>query len=307
MGVYFSHPDFLWLLFLIPLLIFVYFFSLGVNKKRTFVFGNFEALSRFYNIDFFSKNFFALYFFVLIVFFFVFGLAGFSYSYVGNADSYSHLLMVDISDSMAVLDIFPNRLSFSKNLMKEFVDAFPLGTEFGVLAFSGETFLISNLTNSKILTKMSINEVDFKGAKGTNLYSALITARNVFEGVDKKSIVLFTDGQFNALDSENLYSFIKANDFVVHGFLIGSEFGGESELGFTSVPNEEFLKAMTFNSGGVFQKVDSSSYVLDYQNFLNLSQKQINLNLSLYCYFIALFLICFYWILFCFKMRIFPC
>jgi hypothetical protein len=307
MEISFLNSVYLWFLFLIPFLIFIYFVSLGVNKKKTFLFGNFEALSRFYNIGFFSKNFFALYFFILIIFFFVFGLAGFSIIYTGTADEYSHLLMVDISDSMTAIDLGVDRLSFSKELMKDFVDIFPSGTNFAILAFSGETFLMSNFTNSKIASKMSINEVDFKGAQGTNLYSSLLTARNIFEGKDKKSIVIFTDGQFNILDSDTLYSFIQANNFVVHGFLVGTQSGGETQLGSVSKVNENVLKSITFNSGGVFEYVNSSDYVLNYDQFLKESSQEITFDLSFYCYLISLLLICLYWIIFCFKMRIFPC
>ena len=61
MELVFLYPKFLAFLLLIPLFVFVYFFSLIYNKKKAIVFSNFEAMERFYDIEFFSKNFLALY------------------------------------------------------------------------------------------------------------------------------------------------------------------------------------------------------------------------------------------------------
>ena len=61
MELLFLYPKFLMLLLLVPFFIFVYFFSIAYNKKKAVLFANFEAMERFYDVEFFSKNFLALY------------------------------------------------------------------------------------------------------------------------------------------------------------------------------------------------------------------------------------------------------
>ena len=72
----FLYPRFLLLLVLVPFFVFIYFFSLVYNKKKAVLFGNFAAMERFFDIEFFSKNFMALYFNVGVLILLILALAG---------------------------------------------------------------------------------------------------------------------------------------------------------------------------------------------------------------------------------------
>ena len=163
MGLLFLYPNFLLLLLLVPFFVFVYFFSIAYNKKKAVLFANFEAMERFYDVEFFSKNFLALYVNLAILVLLVFSLAGTSVALNIDTSAFSYVIAVDTSDSMATTDVFPDRLNAAKIAAKDFVDLLPLGVEVGVVAFSGDSLVIQELDTSKLKTKMAIDNVNFGG------------------------------------------------------------------------------------------------------------------------------------------------
>ncbi len=56
----FSNPSYIYLLFLVPIIIFFHFFSLKNNYGKAIKFANFDAIARIKGIDIYSKNIFIL-------------------------------------------------------------------------------------------------------------------------------------------------------------------------------------------------------------------------------------------------------
>ncbi len=150
MGISFLYPRFLLLLLLVPFFIFVYFFSLMYNKKKAVLFANFEAMERFYDIEFFSKNFLALYANLLILVLLIFALSGTAISFDTDTSAFSYVIAIDTSSSMSTVDVLPNRLEAAKNEARDFIDLLPIGVEVGIIGFSGDATVLQTLDSSKV-------------------------------------------------------------------------------------------------------------------------------------------------------------
>ncbi|RMD46046.1 VWA domain-containing protein [Candidatus Pacearchaeota archaeon] len=303
----FLYPRFLFLLFLVPFFLFVYFFSLIYNKKKALLYANFEAMERFYDIEFFSKNFMALYINLLVLVLLIFAIAGMGVSFKADSSTYSYVIAIDTSESMGADDLSPNRLEAAKAGAKWFVDLLPVGTEIGVISFSGDAKVLHVLSTNKEKVKAAISEASFGRIPGTNVYNAIISANKLLKDKRFKSVVLFSDGQSNVNDAPSIIEYLKRNEIVVNSIAVGTKEGGVSTLKVISKLDEDFLKSLAFNSGGQFFLVsnrDKMSRAID--KIANLKNKTVHLDLSFYLLLAAVVLFSISWILHNLRFRVVP-
>lgn len=307
MGLLFLYPKFLLLLLLVPVFIFVYFFSLVYNKKKAIMFANFEAMERFYGIEFFSKNFLALYANLGILILLVLSLAGTSVSFNVDTSSFSYVVAIDTSGSMASTDVVPNRLSAAISEAKNFVDLLPFGVEVGIVGFSGDAIVYQSLDTSKIKTKMAIDELDFGKIQGTNIYNALITANKLFDNKQLKSVILISDGQLNVGDAPQIIQYINRNNLIVNTIAVGTEEGGVSESNILSKVDEDFLRSLSFNSGGQFFRVkDIEEMGESFDTLISETRKEVKIDLTFYLLLIAVVLFTILWVLYNLRFKVIP-
>jgi len=307
MGLLFLYPKFLLLLLLVPTFIFVYFFSLIYNKKKAIMFANFEAMERFYGIEFFSKNFLALYANLGILILLILSLAGTAVSFNVDTSSFSYVIAIDTSGSMATTDVIPNRFSAAISEAKNFVDLLPLGVEVGVVGFSGDATVYQSLDTSKIKTKMAIDELDFGKIQGTNIYNALISANKLFDSRQLKSIILISDGQLNVGDAPQIIRYINRNNLIVNTIAVGTEEGGVSESNIISKVDEDFLRSLSFNSGGQFFRVkDIEEMGASFDTLINETRKEVEIDLTFYLLLIAVVLFTILWVLYNLRFKVIP-
>src|SRR3989344_5213803 len=109
MEIIFEKPEYLWLLFSLPLLIFTHFSTLKSIRRRAVKFANFAAIQRITGGELLSKNLFLLIIRIFILLLFVFSIAGVTLVYTGIASNNDYVLAIDNSNSMIVEDFKPNR------------------------------------------------------------------------------------------------------------------------------------------------------------------------------------------------------
>ncbi|MBU2576381.1 MAG: VWA domain-containing protein [Nanoarchaeota archaeon] len=303
----FLYPNFLLLLLLVPFFVFVYFFSIAYNKKKAVLFANFEAMERFYDVEFFSKNFLALYVNLAVLLLLVFSLAGTSVAFNIGTSSFSYVIAIDTSTSMATSDVFPDRLSAAKSEAKDFVDLLPLGAEVGVVAFSGDALVMQELDTSKLKIKMAIDNIDFGIIQGTNVYNSLITSNKLFGGRQIKAVILISDGQLNVGDAPQITRYINRNNLVVHTIAIGTEQGGLTEYNTISKVDEDFLKALSFNSGGEFFRATDIQELGDsFSKLVRETNREVIIDLTFYLLILAIVIFSILWILYNLRFKIVP-
>ena len=307
MEITFLYPRLLLLLLLVPFFIFVYFFAIMYNKKKAILFANFEAMERFYDMEFFSKNFIALYVNLIVLILMVLSLAGTAVTFEADTSEFSYVIAVDTSTSMGANDMEPSRLAVAKSEAKKFVDSLPIGVEIGVIGFSGDAEVLQELDSSKIKSKLALEEMDFGVIQGTNIYNALISANKMFGIRQHKSVILLSDGQINVGDAPQIIRYLNRNNIIVNTIAVGTLEGGVTEYNTVSTLDEDFLKSLAFNSGGEFFRVtDADELKTSFDSLITEVNTEVTIDLSLYFLIAAIITFTVLWVLYNLRLKVVP-
>ncbi|MCH7850173.1 MAG: VWA domain-containing protein [Nanoarchaeota archaeon] len=277
------------------------------NKKKAVLFANFEAMERFYDIEFFSKNFLALYANIGILMIFILALSGLTVSFDVDTSLFSYVILIDSSGSMATTDVFPSRFEAAKIEAKNFVDLLPLGVEVGIIGFSGDSVVYQELDNSKLKVKLAIDNVDYGIIQGTNVYNALINSNKLFGNDQLKSVILISDGQLNVGDAPQIIRYINRNNLLVNTIAVGTIEGGTTEFNTISKVDEDFLKALAFNSGGQFFRVtEIDGFGDSFESLIRETNKSVTIDLTTYLLIFGIGSLSLLWVIHSFKFRVLP-
>jgi Ca-activated chloride channel family protein len=271
------------------------------------MFANFEAMERFYDVEFFSKNFFALYLNIAVLILLIFSAAGTAISFSVDTSAYSYVVAIDNSGSMAATDIAPTRFAAAKLEAVDFVEALPVGVEIGVIGFSGDAVVMQTLDNTKLKSKMAIESLEFGKIQGTNIYNALLAVNKLFEDRQMKSVILISDGQLNVGDAPQVTRYANRNNLIVNTIAVGTEEGGLMEYDTVSKVDEDFLKALAFNTGGQFFRAnDAAALGESFDSIIRQTNKEVTVDISFYLLLAAVVVFTLMWVLHNLKFKIVP-
>ncbi|MBP9780058.1 VWA domain-containing protein [Candidatus Gracilibacteria bacterium] len=219
------------------------------------------------------------------------------------------LLVIDISRSMLVEDIAPDRITATKNTIHTFLSK-RTGENIGVIIFSGKPFLsipfsddysgIQNIIDN--ITPFTIRQ-ELPGLSGTAIGDALLLGIESFSGREnmKNSIILFTDGRANiGIDPRKVINDIVQDNIQVHTIGIGTEKGGVvpgngvyESTGSTGL-DIELMKDIALRTGGKYfhiseaenfeTSIEEIESIVHSGNPLEIQEKQTDL--SIYLFFI---------------------
>ena len=198
----FSQPYYLFVLFLLPILLYWYF------KKGQYQ----EATVRFSNLDLFPKhvirigkikNLIFIFGRILIMMLIIIALARPRFIDTiqeTKTEIIDILLVIDQSSSMLAQDFEPNRLEAAKDVAKTFIKD-RKGDRLGLIVFAGESYIQCPLTRDmEVLLKFTdqIKIID-REHDGTAIGMAIANAINRLRESDAKSktIILLSDGSNN--------------------------------------------------------------------------------------------------------------
>ncbi len=219
----FANPEYLYLLFLIPIFWIVYVFNL--RDKNTFLIlssikrlntKTWKSWGR--HIVFFTKT---LAISLLIIAF----ARPQSTSSWQNAitEGIDIILAMDISGSMLAQDLIPNRLEASKKVAMDFISGRP-NDRIGLVIFSGESFTQCPLTTDHKVLKGLFNDVKSGMIDdGTAIGMGLATSINRLKDSKTKSkvIILLTDGVNNQGSIAPMTAAEIAQEFKMRVYTIG--------------------------------------------------------------------------------------
>jgi Ca-activated chloride channel family protein len=200
------------------------------------------------------------------------------------------LIVLDVSRSMLVEDVEPNRLERAKREISDFISVVQ-GDRLGLVAFAGAAFTQCPLTLdygalSMFLTSLS---PDMVPVPGTDLGAALQTAISSFDAASEtdKVILLITDGEDN--EDRGLQAAREAakKGIKIFVFGIGDPSGGpipsdDGKGGFKkdaegqlllSRLNEEGLKEIASATGGTYVRSVAGDLDLDVLYFEGVKQR----------------------------------
>ncbi|MFH1787375.1 MAG: VWA domain-containing protein [archaeon] len=286
----FTHAQYLFLLFLIPLLFLIHFFSLSNKKRIALKFANFDAIGRIKGIDFFSKNIVNLFLNSIIIFLMILSVSGLTVQVFKSSSSFSYVIAMDISQSMEADDFYPNRATVAKEIATDFVEWVPVGTRIGIVSFSGNAYIEQDMSEDKITIKNSIKSIEIDGWGGTDLFEAVITSANLLMNEEHRAIVLLSDGQINVGKIEDMVSYAQKNEIIIHSIAIGTKDGGKTSYAISKL-DEEFLQSVSYNTGGKYFLVENRTQLSDaFSNVLEETNKKVSIGLSDYLILFAIIL-----------------
>ncbi|MBW1779672.1 MAG: VWA domain-containing protein [Deltaproteobacteria bacterium] len=190
------------------------------------------------------------------------------------------MIVLDVSSSMLVEDVKPNRLERAKREISDFIRVVE-GDRVGLVAFSGAAFTQCPLTLDYGALAMFLNALgpDMVPVSGTDLGAALETAMSSFDSASDtdKVILLMTDGEDNEKKGLQAAREAAKKGIKIFVFGIGEPTGGpipssggkggfkkdtEGQL-IMSKLNEEGLSEIAAATGGSYIRSVAGDFDLD--------------------------------------------
>ena len=245
----FAHPEYLYALLLIPLLVALFIYSQWRNYKRQTQWGSKNMFLRLVNglsiYRVITKFFLQLIALALLIFLLAQPQYGLSSGKPIKKQGIEVIFALDVSQSMLAQDVQPSRLERSKLLISTLAERMP-NNKIGLNIFAGEAYPILPLTNDLVSANLFLDQIstDMVSLQGTNLGAAIRLADKSFSNNKKvgKAIVVITDGENHeegAVEAARLAANSGEHVFVLG---VGSTSGAQ-------IPTPEGL--LTDNSGAV--------------------------------------------------------
>ncbi len=139
------------------------------------------------------------------------------------------IIALDISRSMLVTDVSPDRLTQAKIIGHELIEALS-GDRIGLIAFAGTAYLYAPLTVDHSAVRETLDQLDETWATrgGSNLADTIRIAINTFResGRRNAALVILSDGEENTGDSAAIISEAERAGLYVFAIAIGTPEGG---------------------------------------------------------------------------------
>jgi Ca-activated chloride channel homolog len=172
------------------------------------------------------------------------------------------LLAMDISSSMLNKDLLPNRLQVAKKLVSDFVKT-RLEDRIGLVAFSGEAFIVSPLTTDYDALADYISDLNpnLISTQGTAIGDALaIATQRLNEAKSKtKVLILLSDGDNTAGSIDPLMAAKIAKEFKVkiYALFVGNNATAQADEFNASIDKTQLAKIAEVAGGTYFASTNT--------------------------------------------------
>lgn len=197
----FAQPQYLLLIFLIPVFFLIQALVLKMRRRKIRKFGDEKLVSQLMPSYSKGKVWVRLVLFSIGFFFFAIGL---SRPQIGaklkehETKGAEIMIVLDVSNSMLAEDYSPNRLERAKLAISRLVDKLR-EDRIGLIVFAGNSFVQLPITTDYVSAKMFLNSIstDSVPIQGTAIGEAINTAIRSFSAQSEKSraVVIITDGE----------------------------------------------------------------------------------------------------------------
>ncbi len=315
--IVFNHPEYLWFLIALPLIILLHFLVLRFIKRKAFRFANFETMQRVVEINAkgvrkrqkLSKNLGLLTLRLFVLFLLIAALSDISIKYFANVSTNSYIIAIDNSGSMLANDYQPNRLSAAKTAAKTFIDSLNSKSYVSVVSFAGYPKVIINPSKDYDKIKKAIDSIEVSSEGGTDIASAIIMSAYLLKDRELQGdIIILTDGQTNiGAPIQDAMKIASENDIPVYTIGIGTKKGGSFMKGGLSKLDEELLKKIAeYTHGKYFKSTTNEELKKSFAGIDRYKKSLVFFDLSPYILFFALLLIFIEWGLINTRYRTIP-
>ena len=291
-GWKFLHPQWLWLLLVIPAVLAFHFFYLR-KRQPTLRFSSLTGFSNVPNSWRTKLKDLPVVLRSLVIAALIVALArpqSSSSSQNITTEGIDIVMALDISASMLAEDLKPNRIEAAKKVARDFIDQRP-NDRIGLVVFSGESFTQCPMTTDHaVLKNLLLGIQSGMLADGTALGEGLATAVNRIRNSTAKSkvIILLTDGVNNigAIAPETAGDIAQAFGIRVYTIGVGTEgmapYPVQTPLGtqYQYMPvqiDEAVLQKIAGSTGGKYFRATSSGQLKTiYQDIDKLEKTRID-------------------------------
>lgn len=192
---------YLYLLFILPLVVVLFFFNLYWKRKKQREFGDLEMIKKLSPESSVFKPVFKLVVILLALTGLIFGLVN---PKIGTKmetvkrEGIDIVFAMDVSKSMLAEDVAPSRLEKSKQLVSQIINQ--LGNDrIGIVAYAGSAFPVLPITTDYSVAKMFLQSMNTEmvSSQGTSLDEAIKLSSTYFDDKSKTSklLILISDGE----------------------------------------------------------------------------------------------------------------
>jgi Ca-activated chloride channel homolog len=185
------------------------------------------------------------------------------------AEGIDIVIALDISQSMEISDLQPNRLESAKEVARKFIEG-RVQDRIGLVVFSGDAYSLSPLTTDYALLHQLLETISFDliENKGTAIGTALGVATNRMRESESKSkvCILLSDGESNAgnIDPITAAELAAAHNIKIYTIIVGKEgpvpygkdFFGNPQMIESRVDETSMRKMAQIGGGEFFRATD---------------------------------------------------
>lgn len=226
----FANPEYLNLLYLLPLLI-VMFWFLGIKRKKLLqTFADKELHKTLFPTDSNLKRWTKFILILLALTCLIFAAAN---PQVGTKlqevkqTGIDVFILLDVSNSMMAEDIKPNRLEKAKYQISNLINKLR-GDRIGLIIFAGQAYIQIPLTTDYSAANLFLSAVDVNSVptQGTAIASAINLATASFDTLStQKVIIVITDGEDHEGDVQKAVENAVSRDIKLYTIGLGSQAG----------------------------------------------------------------------------------
>ncbi|OAV65227.1 hypothetical protein Barb6XT_02494 [Bacteroidales bacterium Barb6XT] len=285
----FAHPEFLYLLFVLPALIGLYVYAIARKRAAVRKYGNptllkelMPEVSHKRQALKFWLSFAAVATVILVIAGPQFG----SKLETVKRQGVEIMVCLDVSNSMLAEDVAPNRLEKSKQMLSRLTDGFS-NDKVGLIVFAGDAFTQLPITSDYISAKMFLSSINpsMVSAQGTAIGAAINLAARSFtpNETSDKAIILITDGENHEDDAVGAAKAAAEKGIRVNIIGIGQLQGSPIPVGAGSdfmkdksgnvvitKLNEQMCQEISAAGNGMYARADNTN------SALNALQKEID-------------------------------
>ncbi|WP_289202110.1 vWA domain-containing protein [Parabacteroides goldsteinii] len=260
----FAHPDFLYLLFILPVLIAFYVYAIILKKKAIKKYGNPELLAELMPEVSPKRQhlkFWLLFGAITMVIFVIAGPQFGSKLETVKRQGVEIMVCLDVSNSMLAEDVSPNRLDKAKQMLSKLTDGFK-DDKMGLIVFAGDAFTQLPITSDYISAKMFLSSINpsMVSTQGTAIGSAINLAMRSFtpSETSDKTIILITDGENHEGDAVKAAA--AAAEKGIHVNIVGMGDPKGSPIPVAGANN--YMKEIAAAGHGMYVRADNTNSAL---------------------------------------------
>ncbi len=292
----FAHPEYLFLLLIVPLLVGLFIYTRIQKKRKLQLFGDPALLASLMpNVSFLRPRFkFYMQLTAVILMIVVMAQPQFgTKEEKQEKKGIEVMIALDVSNSMMAQDIQPARLDKAKMVLSKLVDGMT-NDKVGLVVFAGDAYIQLPITADYVSAKMFMSSISpaLVPRQGTAIGSAIdLCIKSFGEKSDvSRAIIVITDGENHEDDAVGAAKLAAENGIVVHvvgrGKPEGAPIPVDGTMSFrkdkegnvvVSKLNEDMCRSIATAGGGTYVRADNqnSAYRVVSKELDNLAKSKL--------------------------------